>query len=386
MKNVTLLLILATVIYSNESYGQTRTITGSGNWSTSGNWTGGNIGGDVDNNDDVVLNDNMDIVIQNGETYTIATFAVGKDGSLTINAGGALIITGTFLADKDFTINIAGDLTIQGDLDVAKSLVLNVTGNLIVNGNVTAAKDAVFDVQGSMQVDGDLISAKDAVVNVDGALTVAGDLNLGAGSVITGTGPVSAATCSGDACTDGQLPVELLYFESVVNPTSVKVEWATASEENNDYYSIERSQDGVNYELIATTPGAGNSTSVLEYSYIDKNPLLGRSYYRLTQTDFDGASETFNPIAVDFTTLAEGKLRFGPNPVNRGDKIRIETQTNGDEILNITVYNMVGEVVLSNEFNGSTFEFNLDQATRPGVYFIKVSSVTSQKTGRLLVR
>jgi hypothetical protein len=311
------------------------------------------------------------------------------------------------------TANYLGNVTVN--LASGTNLTMNLSIRIDGNFNLTNQGSSTFTVPNGVTVEitGDLGDATNNSVtyNIEagGTLIVGGTIYGKNSNAFTGTGTVSAGgldfnqpptcvdpdcpsisagTCEPAASTfcTGTLPIELIEFKATVKASIIVLDWSTASEENNDYYSIERSRDGVNYELIATMPGAGNSASVLEYSYTDANPLLGRSYYRLKQTDFDGTSETFKPIAVAFTTLADGELNFSPNPVNRGGKITIETQTNGGEILNVSVYNMLGEIVLDNKFTKSIFEFNLDPATRPGVYFIKVSSVKSQKTGRLLVR
>jgi hypothetical protein len=102
----------------------------------------------------------------------------------------------------------------------------------------------------------------------------AGDGNL--------TGPaVLCAACS--------LPIELISFTTTLIGDFVAIEWSTASELNNDYYVIQRSADGFNWQSIDTADGAGNSSWQIDYSREDRSPLLGLSYYRLKQVDFDGA-------------------------------------------------------------------------------------------------
>ena len=80
--------------------------------------------------------------------------------------------------------------------------------------------------------------------------------------------------------------------------SSVKTIWQTASELHNDYFIIEKSSNGYDWEQSGIVNGAGNSNQVLNYNFIDYFPYLGLSYYRLTQVDFDGAQETFDPKSV----------------------------------------------------------------------------------------
>lgn len=86
------------------------------------------------------------------------------------------------------------------------------------------------------------------------------------------------------------LPVSLLDFTVVLNKNNnaVDVNWKTASEKDNDYFTIERSIDGHTFEPIKNINGAGNSNTILKYYFTDENPVTGTSYYRLKQTDFNG--------------------------------------------------------------------------------------------------
>jgi hypothetical protein len=98
------------------------------------------------------------------------------------------------------------------------------------------------------------------------------------------------------------LPVELLSFNAVREKNQVELKWITASEKNNDFFTIERSRDGYLFSALETIKGGGNSAQQLNYFFQDRNPYAGRSFYRLKQTDFDGRF-TYSPVvAVDFNT------------------------------------------------------------------------------------
>ncbi|MEO8086539.1 MAG: hypothetical protein ABI763_06955 [Bacteroidota bacterium] len=98
------------------------------------------------------------------------------------------------------------------------------------------------------------------------------------------------------------LPVELNYFSAAALPEQkVTVDWMTASEINNDYFIIERSKDNFNFEDAGKIAGAGNSTSLLSYGFIDEKPFLAPvSYYRLRQVDYDGSEHFSNAVPVAF--------------------------------------------------------------------------------------
>jgi hypothetical protein len=98
------------------------------------------------------------------------------------------------------------------------------------------------------------------------------------------------------------LPIELISFDGEVlggdiHPV-VMIDWVVASQVNNDYYEVQRSVDVENWKTISTVTGAGNSNTQMSYSILDDNPLHGVSYYRLKQTDYDGQTESFNPISI----------------------------------------------------------------------------------------
>ncbi|MDR2963258.1 MAG: leucine-rich repeat domain-containing protein [Bacteroidales bacterium] len=94
------------------------------------------------------------------------------------------------------------------------------------------------------------------------------------------------------------LPVELTTFTAVRSGVSVTIQWSTHSETNNDYFSVERSADGVNFQSIGEVAGAGTTTVAHRYSLIDYAPLTGISYYRLRQSDYNGTLSYSRVLSV----------------------------------------------------------------------------------------
>lgn len=111
------------------------------------------------------------------------------------------------------------------------------------------------------------------------------------------------------------LPIELLYFNAKPENKAVKLNWATATERNNAFFSVERSADGTKFESIATIAGAGDSYETRFYETADNQPLSGISYYRLRQEDFDGSYQYSNIATVTFKQEARQNFSFYPNPV-----------------------------------------------------------------------
>ena len=102
--------------------------------------------------------------------------------------------------------------------------------------------------------------------------------------------------------TSSTLPVNLLTYEVTLADKKVFVKWSTATETNNKHFTIERSANGRDFEAIGTVNGTGNSTNIQHYSFVDAFPLLGRSYYRLLQSDFDDHKQYLGIKRIDNNT------------------------------------------------------------------------------------
>jgi hypothetical protein len=97
-------------------------------------------------------------------------------------------------------------------------------------------------------------------------------------------------------------PVRLISFTAKATLEGVELEWRTASEANNAYFTIERSTDAVHFKAIQQFKGAGNSDNVLKYLAVDQSKLSGTAYYRLTQTSTNGESTASKTISVISTS------------------------------------------------------------------------------------
>jgi len=135
---------------------------------------------------------------------------------------------------------------------------------------------------------------------------------------VTSFSPFTLADLSGV----NPLPIELVDFTATNNQDAVDLYWQTASEINNDYFTIERSADGENFNEILTQQGAGNYSGLLSYYDVDRSPLSGVSFYRLKQTDFDGEYSYSGVIKVNRESTDVNFSAY-PNPVN--DIITIRT-------------------------------------------------------------
>lgn len=327
-----------------------------GAWETNSVWQGGvSPGADLDAND---------VTVKSNHTIT-------RNGNLT--------------GDNNVVITIEpnGKLIINGDLTVDNDLTLNNRGTLIITGSLTLKNNARVTVLGggSMAVGNDIISQNNTNLKIDGSLSVGGDVISGSNMTFNGSGTVSIAgsgctkwagsnPCSGEVI----LPVELMSFDAKDDGDgSVKISWSTAQEKNNDHFIIQRSIDGTNYQDIETIPGNGTKGTVTRYETKDMNPSAERLYYRLTQTDYDGVTEIFDPKFVQ-VELQAAQLTAYPNPMTgRNLTVRLPKAETGT----IQFVNSSGEVVMNKETDGisNIVELEFDNDLLQGFYYIKYKSL-----------
>jgi len=139
----------------------------------------------------------------------------------------------------------------------------------------------------------------------------------------TGTTYSSTAVCGAYAASGPiaasvvcPLPVKLISFEGSRAGTTNLLTWATSSEENNNYFQIERSSDGKNFSSIGQVSGEGTTSMQHSYKYTDNSPVNGTNYYRLKQVDFNGASEYSHTIVLQNTSSDAANIAVYPNPNN----------------------------------------------------------------------
>ncbi|SNS77346.1 Por secretion system C-terminal sorting domain-containing protein [Ekhidna lutea] len=111
------------------------------------------------------------------------------------------------------------------------------------------------------------------------------------------------------------LPIELIEFKASILDQYVVLDWSTATEINNDYFTIERSRDGEHFDALENIDGAGDSNERLDYQYTDKKPFLGVNYYRLKQTDYDGTQSHSEAVLVVFEGPSQLVINVYPNPI-----------------------------------------------------------------------
>lgn len=143
------------------------------------------------------------------------------------------------------------------------------------------------------------------------------------------------------------LPVELLSFKGSIENSGVALEWSTASEINNSHFILSRfGEDGISKE-IATVAGEGNSSSVVNYEWLDSEPLVGLNYYQLTQVDFDGTATDEGTVVVlwkDGSGLAVLAQSWGQ------DGLYLLTQSRSERLF-LEIFDMNGRLLHQSNLN-----------------------------------
>jgi Secretion system C-terminal sorting domain len=173
------------------------------------------------------------------------------------------------------------------------------------------------------------------------------------------------------------LPVDLLFFSAKEKQCSVELSWATASEQSSKSFTILRSEDGINFNTkIAEVKAAGNSSTIQSYVINDNNPLA-KNYYRLVQTDMDGATKQYSIKYVALRNCdAQGDYvgNIYPNPVQDNIHFVIKNASK-NEMATVVVSNVVGSVMISKNVTLQTGTNNVNIAVEglaKGNYFVKI--------------
>ena len=163
------------------------------------------------------------------------------------------------------------------------------------------------------------------------------------------------------------LPVDLLIFTATKKNGTVVLDWATASEQNNSKFIIERSSDGINWPSIGEVIGVGNTKSISNYSFTDANPLDGTSYYRLLQIDIDGKGTLSKTVVVN----TSGQLvSVSPNPFN--DELTIKTNIKGE--ISISVLDVLGRSLYDISKETEDGQVTIHPELASGAYIVTVSA------------
>lgn len=181
-----------------------------------------------------------------------------------------------------------------------------------------------------------------------------------------GEGPIT-----GPQCFNCVLPIRLITFNATCTGNNIVLNWATATETNNHYFTIERSDDGYSWIEMGTINGAGTTSGPHYYTWTDADPLPGISYYQLKQTDYDGQSSYAGVIASSCN--GTGVLNLYPNPGQGNIYCRI--RSNNAQTVSFKIIDELGRNIVSyadNVAKGVTDEPLPTAKLQAGVYLLVI--------------
>ncbi len=302
---------------------------------------------------------------------TSKTFAVGSD-EITHQP---VVITNFGTVD-DFSVRVTDHVLSQGEAgNQASSGIVDRTWMISESVPGGSNVQITFQWNGNNELTG--FNRNNATaIHFDGSW-----IDVGSGSAVNLAGNNYSLTATGVnsfspfaiESAGSALPIILDYFKAKYDEGGkVVLKWKSTKEIDNDFYSVERSFDGMQWQLLATIDGAGNSDTPIPYSYLDIAPHLGTNYYRLKQTDYDGGYEYFKPVVVH---VADARwVLVYPNPAR--NLLRVNRTTSGD----FQIFAMDGRNVSSLvpwEASGQSLLLDISGLI-PGHYYIRIGYLTKR--------
>lgn len=179
----------------------------------------------------------------------------------------------------------------------------------------------------------------------------------------------------------GTFPVEFLNFEAISQPhlQQVHLNWETASELNNSHFMVQKSLDGGVYEDITRVEGQGNSNRVQKYEAVDNQPFTGKTFYRIKQVDFSGQYSVSKVVELVYDGDLIRSFSTYPNPVKRGDQIKLEAFLTDVPSVSFELRNYMGQLIHAESHIQMSPEGELmmnfnTSALLPGKYLLTLSN------------
>lgn len=290
---------------------------------------------------------NIGLVLGNNQILSPQVYCIG---------GGGATLSDTLYLDAQ---GIAGALFI---FKIDGALSTTTSSNIILINS--ASLDNVY-----WQINGALAVEENSFFK--GTLLVNGAINLLINSLLEGrglsrAGAINTYTITATLPPSSPLPIGLLYFNGLNEHSYNSFSWSTATEINNDYFTLEKTTDVVNFITIAKTNGAGNSNNILYYSIIDYHPTEGLSYYRLKQTDFDGKYTYSKLVMIDVPSQLTEDFNIYPNPFSTSATIVTKDISQFNKV-ELRIYNVFGEAVMTASITKQVTTLDTSNLSR-GIY------------------
>lgn len=207
-------------------------------------------------------------------------------------------------------------------------------------------------------------------VFVQGVGGTQGAFTLGLNGVASTSGGITTPPCTPIVV----LPIELVSFTGELEGKQNLLKWTTATETNNDYFTLEKSQDAVNFTGFKRIAGAGTSIFSIDYSAYDVSPYAEITYYRLKQTDYNGAFTYSNIIALSNSMNDLSVTNLRPNPTSSDIRFDLYSPLRGKATVQLMDYlgRMVSDELVNITEGNTAVDVKMSELPK-GVYSLKVS-------------
>ena len=318
--------------------------------------------------------------------------------------GNLLALVATSSLINNSIMDFCGNLENSGDIQ--NNGYIWSAGNVknLASGTMSG-QGGGFHTCGNAENLGDIATAPDTVYLAQDGPCNGNYVNSGTGTFIEDTtwysdfiisqscGATYLADTEGVKCSPViALPIKLASFTAKGEDGRTVLEWVTAVEINNDYFTIERSANGSlsSFEPIVNVAAANNSYSTKQYKVYDSEPLVGTNYYRLKQTDYDGRYSYSEIVFVKIDGGAKPTLKVFPNPVQNSE-FSITLSSPAEQEVIVSLYDLFGRKVFSKviikEIHGDfSIAFDNKLKLSPGVYLVTGSSNDSLLHKKLIIK
>ncbi|CAN5174593.1 hypothetical protein BH11BAC6_BH11BAC6_08210 [soil metagenome] len=188
--------------------------------------------------------------------------------------------------------------------------------------------------------------------------------------------------------TAGVLAIKLANFTLKAEGKQVKIQWSTASEQNNDHFDIERSNDGRTWKTIATVKGNGSTNQTNTYQATDNMPLKGINYYHIKQYDINGKTTVSDVRSIKMFVENNSLLSVYPNPSKGAINFRVQDYSGNN--VTATLTNSNGKIIHSETIKeiqaNATYTLNVKQQPAPGIYILQLKGEGLQQTIKVVVQ
>lgn len=311
------------------------------------------------------------------------------DSTIGITLGNNQILTPNVYCLGGATTTLNDTLFLDAQGNAGALFIFKINGALTTNkfSNIILINSASLD-NVYWQINGALEVGDSAIFR--GTILANGAINMLLNSSLEGrglsrAGAINTYTINATLLAPSTLPIGLIYFNGLNEHSYNSFSWSTATEINNDYFTLEKTTDAVNFIEVVKSNGAGNSNTPLIYSIIDYYPTKGLSYYRLKQTDFNGEYTYSKLVMIDVPSQLTEDFSIYPNPFSTSATITISGASQLKNV-ELRIYNNLGEEVMVKIINSQITTLDTKDFLS-GIYFYQLTDNNKIiQSGKLIVR